>query len=157
MSIAGTVERFLMQQRIPYRVLSHPRAATSLEAAKLANIEGRRLAKAVLLEDDAGYLMAVVPANRHVKVRSLGQQLGRKVHMATEEEAASLFADCERGAIPPLGRAYGIEAVWDDSLLDQPEIFFEGGDHEELIQVAGQRVQALMEGGSHGDFSSPML
>ena len=28
------------------------------------------------------------------------------MHLATEEDAAGLFADCEAGAIPPLGPAY---------------------------------------------------
>ena len=44
----------------------------------------------------------------------------------------ALFKDCEFGAVPPLGLAYGMSTVIDDCLSEQPEIYFEAGDHDRI-------------------------
>jgi Ala-tRNA(Pro) deacylase len=59
---------------------------------------------------------------------------------------ARLFADCDRGAVPPVGEAYGIPTVWDDSLGDLPDVYFEGGDHRTLIHMSGPDFAELMRG-----------
>jgi len=79
--------------------------------------------------------------------------LQRNLGLATENELAGLFKDCELGAIPPIGPAYGIEIVVDDSLLQEDDVYFEAGDHEELIHVSGKQFQDLVAGARHGHFS----
>jgi Ala-tRNA(Pro) deacylase len=64
-----------------------------------------------------------------------------------------LFADCELGAIPPMGRAYGMETIVDDSLAEQPDVYFEAGDHVSLIHVNAMAFQRLMAGARHGRFT----
>jgi Ala-tRNA(Pro) deacylase len=77
------------------------------------------------------------------------------VRLATEAETQPLFGDCAEGAIPPLGPAYGLEVIIDDSLNGQPEIFFESGDHQALIHMAGADFQRLLPNAMHGRFSRP--
>jgi Ala-tRNA(Pro) deacylase len=77
------------------------------------------------------------------------EQLG----LATESELVGLFKDCEIGAIPPIGPAYGIETVVDDSLLQENDVYFEAGDHEELIHVSGKQFRDLVAGARYGRFS----
>jgi len=55
----------------------------------------------------------VVPASNWVEVEHLRKELNREFHLATEDELAKLFNDCEAGAVPPLGLAYGIETFLD--------------------------------------------
>jgi len=155
MAIAYTVEKFLQTHGIPFDVLKHPHTVTSLKCAEAAHVQGDRLAKAVLLEDDEGYMVAVLPATHHVKLGKLRSQTGRSIRMATEDEIAELFRDCEKGAIPALGTAYGIETVWDDSLMAQSDIYFEAGDHEELIHMNRQHFQEAMGAALHCQFSTP--
>ena len=38
----------------------------------------------------------------------------------------SCTLDCEPGAVPPLGAAYGLDVVVDDSLTDHSDVYFEG-------------------------------
>jgi len=95
------------------------------------------LVKCVLLEDDNGYLMAVIPATHKVDLGAVHRELNRELGLATERELAELFRDCEPGAIPPLGKAYGIDMVVDRSLVDTPDVYFEAGDHRSLIHVSG--------------------
>ena len=62
--------------------------------------------------------------------------------------------DCATGAIPPLGPVYGLDVIVDHSLMGQPEIYFEGGDHRELICVAGRDFPRLLPNALYGTFSS---
>ncbi len=156
MASAMTVEQFLDTHHIPYDILNHPRAPTSLKAAEAAEIEADCLAKGVLLEDDKGsYMLAVLPATRHLKLRKLRQEIGRDLHMASEGEINQLFKDCDVGAVPPLGPAYGLETVLDDSLSEHMDLFLEAGDHERLIHVKTSDFMELMHDAPHGHFTAP--
>jgi len=144
MAIASTVSNYLRAQDVEYDVLTHPHTATSGESAQAAHVPGSRLAKSVILEDEQGYLMVVLPSTRQVNMQELHRQLNRNLVLATENELGGLFADCEIGALPPIGSAYGVETVVDDTLAEQPDIFFEAGDHEQLIHVSAETFQTLL-------------
>jgi Ala-tRNA(Pro) deacylase len=88
--------------------------------------------------------MAVIPANAHVKIAELNRLLDRKMGLATEVELLPLFSDCELGAIPPIGQAYGIETIVDEGLDGCRDIYFESGNHTDLIHMKGKAFQELM-------------
>ena len=73
--------------------------------------------------------------------------------LAVEQDVAELFRDCDPGAIPPLGAAYGVKTLVDDSLVNQPDVYFEAGDHEDLIHVDHAQFSELMSGAEHGIIS----
>lgn len=155
MAIASTIEKYLGMHSVPFDVLKHPHTITSLQAAEAAHVGGDQLAKAVLVEDENGYLVAVLPASRHLDLGRLRRETGRRLGLATESEIPGIFSDCEPGVIPAVGLAYGIETVVDDSLMEQPDIYFEAGDHEELIHLSGTQFMELLGTARHGAFSSP--
>jgi Ala-tRNA(Pro) deacylase len=97
--------------------------------------------------------MAVIPATHHVELGLLGRQLNRQLGLATETELSQLFRDCNVGAIPPIGQAYGVDVIMEDSLSDCADIYFEAGDHTELIHMRGTDFLKLMSAASHGHFS----
>jgi Ala-tRNA(Pro) deacylase len=157
MTIASTVQRYLVGQGIEYAILSHPITGSSSETAQSAHISGNRIVKTVVLrdgDDGDGYLLAVVPASHHLDLDLVRACLGRSVALASEQEIGQLFPDCDLGAIPPLGEAYGLDVVLDDSLAGLDEVCFEGGDHGTLIRVGGQQFREIMSGARHGRFSS---
>ena len=154
MAIASTVSNYLAEHDVAYDVLTHPHTATSGESAQAAHVPGTRLAKSVVLEDEQGYLMVVLPSNRQIDLGELHRQLNRNLGLATEGELGSLFNDCEIGALPAMGPAYGMETVVDDALAEQSDIYFEAGDHEQLIHVSAETFQTLLgEDARHGRFS----
>lgn len=153
MDIANSLRNFMLTEGVKYDVLRHAHTSCSSETAEAAHIPGDRLAKAVLLEDESGYVLAVLPASRRLALGALHHALQRRLGLATEDEVGELFRDCELGAVPPFGEAYGIETVLDDSLMEQPEVYFESGNHEELIRVSGDQFRRLLAGWPHGPFS----
>lgn len=145
MAIASRVRDYLDGHALQYDVLNHPHSHNSMETAQFAHIPGNCLAKSVVLEDDDGFLMAVLPSTYRVQLGRLSKALERRLRLATEHELGTLFSDCEPGAVPPLGATYGMRMVMDDTLTESPEIYFEAGDHERVIQVSRETFMAMME------------
>ncbi|HEY6922417.1 MAG TPA: YbaK/EbsC family protein [Steroidobacteraceae bacterium] len=144
MPIAASVRQYLAREGVEYDTVTHSRTADSSHSAQAAHVPGDRLAKCVMLGDDNGYLMAVIPASHRLDLTAVRQELNRDLGLATEQEIMDIFKDCEPGAVPPLGCAYGIDVVLDQSLGDMPDAYFEGGDHESLVHVSGRDFLKLM-------------
>lgn len=155
MGIASTVRDYLDEAGVDYQLLHHPYSPNSRSTADAARVPADQLAKPVLLEDDKGYLMAVVPASRRVELQSLEQQFGRRLVLASEREVQDLFSDCSKGALPAVGQAYGVEVIWDECLAACPDIYFEAGDHTDLVHMSGKEFTFLMGRRAHGRISRP--
>ncbi len=153
MSIPSRLSSYLEQRGTHYDLCAHEHSRCSAETARSAHIPPHQLAKSVIVEDDAGCVMAVVPADRSVKLGQLSRLLDRKpLRLADEARVASLFTDCERGAVPALGMAWGIETVVDDELEASAVVYIEGGDHEHLLRMTHEQFHELMLGARHGHF-----
>lgn len=153
MAIALTLQQYLAEHAINYDLLPHSPTQSSMRTAEASHVPGHCLAKAVVVKEDAGYLLAVVPASHHLRLDDLADLLDRKLELATEQEIEGLFRDCVRGAVPPIGSAYGVNTIVDESLAEQPEIYFEGGDHATLVHMSGPEFARLTAGALHGQFS----
>lgn len=146
MPIATSVREYLDREHVKYDVLVHPPTQNATHNAELSHVPGDQVAKAVVLEDDNGYLMAVLPASHKLDLQALGRELHRDgLSFVDERELTTLFKDCERGAVPPLGPLYDMETVLDRSLADAPEIYFEAGDHLTLIHLKGEKFRRIMD------------
>jgi Ala-tRNA(Pro) deacylase len=153
MTISAKLEQFLADNSVEYDLVRHERTITSARAAERCHVPGDRLAKGVVLKDEEGYLLAVVPASHHVELDAIAAQLARPLDLAAAQEVEHLFHDCDRGAVPPVGRAYGLDVLVDDSLSAQPDIYFEAGDHGSLVHVDRGSFDRLMQGARKGRFS----
>jgi len=156
MAIAPKVQDYMARSGAKYEVLTHPHSQNSMETAELAHVPGNRLAKSVVLQDDDGFVMAVLPSTCHVQVAELCREMNRNLRLVTEKDLPRAFTDCELGAIPPIGQAYGVTTVLDDSLTEEPEIYFEAGDHEQLIRMQRDDFVALMDRAAHARFAARM-
>ena len=150
MAIATRIRDYLDNHQIPYQLVHHPYAETARACADAAHIPPARLAKAVLLKDAQGFLMALVPADRSVDLNTLNLRTNRVLTTASQGEVKALFDDCSRGAVPAIGQAYNLPLIWDDHILEQPDCYLEAGDHEALLYLARKDFQALMENRDHG-------
>jgi Ala-tRNA(Pro) deacylase len=155
MAIAMTLSNYLDQLDIDYDIVFHPKSHGSLHSARLAHVPPDCMAKPVVLEDDGGYVMAVIPSSRRVQLGMLSQELQRPLRLAQEHELGKLFGDCQLGAVPPIGAAYGVETLLDNTLSEMADIYFEAGDHEELIHVKGAEFVSMMAGARRGRFTRP--
>lgn len=153
MSIPSRLTEYLDQHDARYEICEHDHSRSSAETARTAHVLPRQLAKSVILEDDAGCLMAVLPADKTVMLGQLAQMLGRKeLRLSDENRIATLFDGCERGAVPPVGMAWGIETIVDDELEANDIVYMEGGDHQRLLRMSREQFHELMSAARHGHF-----
>jgi Ala-tRNA(Pro) deacylase len=154
MSLAQTLENFLIDRGARYTVEHHSVSTSSLGTARSACIDEECLAKSVVLEDDRGFVLAVLPASRRLELGRVRQKLHRALRISQEDNMVGLFPDCAFGAVPPLGSAYGLPTVIDASLEDREEVFFEGGDHETLVRMEGGEFLGLLSTASVGEIAT---
>jgi Ala-tRNA(Pro) deacylase len=153
LTASKSITDFLARAGVEYSIVGHPHSESSDTTAEAAHVSGEKLAKGILLKDNRGYVLAVIPASHAMETGTLGQKIRRPLVMASETEIARVFADCEVGAIPVLGKAYGLTTVVDHALCSLEEIYFEAGDHEALIKIAGEDFQRFMGESTFASFS----
>jgi Ala-tRNA(Pro) deacylase len=138
-----SVPPILIDSAIPYQVLVHPPAFTAQKRAKYLHVPGADVAKCVLLKGSAGYVLAVLPATRHVDTAQLGRALGVPVRLATEAEIAAVFRDCEWGVVAPFGTHYGMPTFLEESLAPDAWVVFELNTHTEAIRMRCRDFEEL--------------
>lgn len=153
MPIAPTLHRYLAAENIQYDEIPHVYTMTSARTAQACHVPGDRVAKAIVLRRDGGYMLAVLPASHHLRMSDLRETLGEDVDMASESEITELFMDCAQGAIPPAGKCYGLDTIVDDSIQKEPEVYVEAGDHETLLHMSRAQFARLTADAMHGRIS----
>jgi Ala-tRNA(Pro) deacylase len=154
--MSATLQDCLRSKGSQYEIVHHPYSHSSIETAAAARIPGDRLAKTVLLEDEHGYVAAVLPSTYAVRLSELWAQTGRHLVLAKEVELRKLFKDCDAGALPPVCTAYGMYTYLDESLAHQPDVYFEAGDHEALIHMGTKQFLDLMDRAERARFARRM-
>ncbi|TVO76338.1 aminoacyl-tRNA deacylase [Sedimenticola selenatireducens] len=145
MGIAITLQEYLIDHQSKYEVIEHTRTSSALETSAVAHVPGDQLVKSILLGDEDRYLLAVIPATHRLEINKLSDVVKHKLQLISESEMAGAFSDCEVGAMPPIGEAYGIDTWVDPVIFTQPEVYFESGDHHSLIRMSGEDFRELLK------------
>lgn len=146
MPILKKLKEILDQAKVSYEVHTHPSAYTAQEIAASQHIPGREMAKVVVLKIDGSLAMAVVPGSRLVSFETAKAALGcGEIALATEDEFASRFPECEIGAMPPFGNLFGLSVYVDPALEQDEHIFFNAGNHQQTVKLRYTDFKALVK------------
>jgi Ala-tRNA(Pro) deacylase len=143
MTVSARLKELLDKNKVRYTTMTHSPAYTAQAAAATLHVPGKELAKTVVVKAGAETVLAVLPASYHVNLKKLGEVLGKPVRLAAEDEFASLFPDCELGAMPPFGVLYGLPVVADRVLAEEEEIVFNAGSHRDAIRMRFEDFERL--------------
>ncbi len=154
MSIAPTLQKYLIDENIQFEEIAHEPTMSSARTAQTCHIPGDRLAKGIVLRRDGEYMLAVMPASRRLRMPELRAALDSDVDMADEAEINELFRDCAHGAVPAIGKCYGLNLIVDDSINAPPDIYMEAGDHQTLLHLSQAQFARLTAGEMHGHFTA---
>ena len=145
MIVLKRLQSYLDSHQIPYQIIGHSLAYTAREAANSLHVPADTFAKVVVVKADGRYVMTVLPSNWKVDFRRLIDVLEYPhVRLATEEELATLFPDCEIGSMPPFGNLYGTPVYVDETLTRDEEIVFDAGSHVGAIKMRYQDFADLV-------------
>ena len=145
MPVAKLME-FLDANGVKYVTIRHSMAYTAMEVAESAHIQGKELAKTVMVNLDGRMAMAVVPGSRKVVLDRLAKATGaRTADLATEQDFAGRFPGCQVVAMPTFGNLYGMDLYVDPRLAQDLEIAFNAGSHSELIRMSYKDFERLVQ------------
>ncbi|MGL4552617.1 MAG: aminoacyl-tRNA deacylase [Gemmataceae bacterium] len=142
------ISDFLSEKNVRFEAVMHPPAYCAGRRAKYLHTPGDEVAKAVVLRGPEGFLVVVVPATKHV---TLGAFPGAR--LATAEEVAGVFADCEYGAVSPFGNLYGLPTYLDASFTPDMWITVEAGSHTDAVRLSASDF-ARLAGCERGAFAA---
>ena len=131
------IAKFLKKQKVKFQLHHHPARYTAQEVAAAEHITGEEVAKVVIVRADDAFAMCVLPATYVLDMKRAKKVLGAKsVRLATEEEIAGLFPDCEVGAMPPFGAEYNLPVYVEERLSADEQILVPAGTHEDSVLLA---------------------
>jgi Ala-tRNA(Pro) deacylase len=132
----AAVTEFLERAGVPYEVVEHERTQTAAAEARAAGVPPADVAKTVVLRDQEGLRLAVIPASHRLDLHKVKRELGSKgLRLVTEQEMEQVFSDFEVGAVPPFGPMFHALELVDERLMDHDRILCGGGDHEHGVLV----------------------
>ncbi len=127
---------YFLENHIPFETMKHRHAYTAQEIAAEQKVPGKQMAKVVMVKAEGHLAMLVMPASYRIHFGKLANVIGcQDVRLATESDFASLFPDCDAGAMPPFGNLYHMPVYVDRSLTEDREIVFNAGTHDDTMKV----------------------
>ncbi len=151
MSTSITVRRYLDKQDVQYSIIQCPVDVQGKWQGDIGDVSPFQVARAMILKDISGMVMAVLPITHRLKLDALNRQLHRQLIPAEKRDYRGVFADCSSGILPALGEAYNFETVIDDSLLNQDFVYVASGNAGELMCITGQDFQLLHSNAWYGN------
>jgi Ala-tRNA(Pro) deacylase len=141
------VASYLEQQGVAHEVVEHPTRYSAAADARAAGLDPDDAAKTILLRDDDGYRLAVIPASQRLDLHKLRDLLGAgsSLRLAAENEIAADFDSFEVGAVPPFGPLLPAPEVVDRRLLEHDRVLCSGGDHRHGVMIDPREIVRLAQ------------
>lgn len=141
------VATYLEQQGVAHEVVEHPTRYSAAADARAAGLEPDDAAKTILLRDDDGYRLAVIPASQRLDLHKLRELLGAgsSLRLAAENEIAADFDAFEVGAVPPFGPLLPAPEVVDRRLLEHDRVLCSGGDHRHGVMIDPNEIVRIAQ------------
>jgi Ala-tRNA(Pro) deacylase len=139
---------FLRSRRVWFEPVLHSPAASSTQRAHCMHVPGRQVAKTVLVKAGERFVLVVLPSTSRIDLGRLSELLGgsaAEVRLAHDDELVNLFTDCQPGVVPPFGRLYDLDTVFESSLLDVAELVFGGNTRHEGLRMRSADYLAIEE------------
>ena len=151
-----TIQRFLDNQGAAVQQLHHPATETLSQAARACGIRESQLMRAMVLVDAQGPLMAILPSNHLLDFDALCTLLGRELEPVPAGQLHGIFDDCEAHCCPPIGAAYGLDVIIDETLLQEDTLYLEPGSHSLLLSLSRDEFIRMQRNSRIGQFSHPV-
>ena len=91
MSLPDSVQNYLDDQQISYRLLSFPAGETLIQIAERLSLPARRIVRTVLLQDVSGLIMTLLPCSHILDFSILCRLLQRDIEPHYGAETAHFF------------------------------------------------------------------
>jgi Ala-tRNA(Pro) deacylase len=127
---------YLEGRGVPFEVVPHEKAFTSIDEARALGIEADEVVKTLLLDSVGGHVLAIIPGDRRLDMKLVEQVVGDKhVHLATEQEIERDLPGIQLGSVPPLGGLLKAHSYVDPDVMKHETLVFAAGAQTESIKA----------------------
>jgi Ala-tRNA(Pro) deacylase len=126
----------LEERGVPFEVIPHPQAYTSIDEARALGIAADEVVKTVVVRAASGNALAAVCGYRRLDMSQVRTAVGdHHARLATEEELAEDFSEYELGALPPLASLVGARVYVDPEVMGHETVVFAAGTQTESVKM----------------------
>jgi len=134
--VMAQVTEHLETHGVPFELIAHQQAYTSIDEARALGIDASEVVKTVAMRVAGGYALMAIPASCRLDMHLVQTAVGdRHVRLATEQELLRDFPGFELGALPPLGSLLGAPLYVDQDVLQHETVVFAAGSQTESVQL----------------------
>lgn len=140
--------RLLKQQGVAFEPHLYPyeeRGGTRVSAAALG-VEEHAVIKTLVMEDDLKQpLIILMHGDREVSTRELARQTGRKSISPCKPEVADRHSGYQVGGTSPFATRKALPVYVEQSILQLPRIYINGGKRGFLVSLAPAELVRLLQ------------
>ncbi|UTW09809.1 aminoacyl-tRNA deacylase and HDOD domain-containing protein [Pseudomonas benzenivorans] len=115
-----------------------------------------RRVQAVLLDDAVGALLVLYPQNQLLDLNRLAELTGRKLAAVKPERLARMLDKHELGELPGLPPLTSSPCLYDERLLQEPNLYVASGQPGVLLEIASEAFKGLLSKASAARFGEPL-
>lgn len=152
MAVPASVIEILETNKVTYQLkTSQNRVESSLQALQEPNAPAC-LVKSLVLHDQQGKLLVLLPADHLLDLAALKSQFGRNLELLPHEELQHLLGEAH--ALPAIPEWQGLTTLVDASLLRHPALLLETGDQEQLLELQQSDFQSIIQSACIGEMAT---
>ena len=128
---------WLDTEGVDYEIHEHGRSFTASATARAEGVDPRTFEKVIWVRSaEDGDALIVVDSEDHLDLKKAREALkSGRVKLVPEDEIEQLAPDCDAGAMPAVGKLFGLPTYADFAVRDAPEVSFNAGSHTVAVRV----------------------
>ena len=144
MNLEERIRKILEERGIPIECTEHAPVYTISAAALALGVKESQTVKSLVLKTkEEKFLILILPGDKKLDWKLLGQQLKtKKVEFAEPEEVLQVVG-CEVGCVPPFGHLTDLPIYMDKELLKKDILYFNPGVHNKSFKVRAWDLRKL--------------
>jgi Cys-tRNA(Pro) deacylase len=144
MNLEERIRKILEEGSVPIECTEHAPVYTISAAALALGVKESQTVKSLVLKTkEEKFLVLILPGDKKLDWKLLGQQLKtKKLEFAKPEEVLQVVG-CEVGCVPPFGHLTDLPIYMDKELLKKDVLYFNPGVHNKSFKVRAWDLRKL--------------
>jgi Ala-tRNA(Pro) deacylase len=144
MNLEERIRKIMEERGIPIECTEHAPVYTISAAALALGVKESQTVKSLVLKTkEEKFLILILPGDKKLDWKLLGQQLKtKKLEFAKPEEVLQVVG-CEVGCVPPFGHLTDLPIYMDKELLKRDILYFNPGVHNKSFKVRAWDLRKL--------------
>lgn len=152
---SGSLPAYLNSLFINYLIFEMTGNQTVDEAAKRMGIAPHAILRPVLLADDLGQVMAILPSDYFLDFNLFCKKLDRDLVPLTKEEEQNFIYKNGFQCLYPLPEAFAVQGIVEDSVLAHELIYLHDAEGHAMIGMKQEEFAKFLQHSTHISFAIP--